>query len=206
MREATAEGRFLFVANQACLDFVNTEVMRHGQPADLLEGFGSLAAWLAESGLVPAEDAMEAARRWEGSGKGRHVHAKALELRGRLRAMAEALARGEPVPSSSVEAINEALRWTLGPMEVAAAEDGFELRQRTELQEPEQLLGPIAEQAAELLCGTERALVRRCENPGCILYFLDTSRNRSRRWCSMEACGNRAKVAAHYRRQRDRRG
>jgi predicted RNA-binding Zn ribbon-like protein len=44
--------------------------------------------------------------------------------------------------------------------------------------------------------------VRRCAHPSCVLYFHDTSRNGTRRWCSMEACGNRAKAGRHYARTR----
>lgn len=40
--------------------------------------------------------------------------------------------------------------------------------------------------------------LRRCDGAGCVLWFLDTSRNGRRRWCSMAGCGNRAKVKAHY--------
>jgi predicted RNA-binding Zn ribbon-like protein len=40
--------------------------------------------------------------------------------------------------------------------------------------------------------------VRRCQNPACVLWFFDTTRNRTRRWCSMAACGNRAKARRHY--------
>lgn len=42
--------------------------------------------------------------------------------------------------------------------------------------------------------------VRRCE--GCDAYFIDDSRGRRRRWCSMERCGNRAKVAGYRSRRR----
>lgn len=44
--------------------------------------------------------------------------------------------------------------------------------------------------------------VRECAAPECGMLFLDTTRNHSRRWCSMERCGARAKASAYYRRQR----
>ena len=44
--------------------------------------------------------------------------------------------------------------------------------------------------------------VRECANERCPVLFLDTSRNGSRRWCSMERCGARAKASAYYRRHR----
>jgi predicted RNA-binding Zn ribbon-like protein len=44
--------------------------------------------------------------------------------------------------------------------------------------------------------------VRECAAEPCMVVYLDTSRNRSRRWCSMQRCGGRAKAAAYYRRHR----
>lgn len=52
------------------------------------------------------------------------------------------------------------------------------------------------------LLGERPDRVRRCAHPACVLYFHDTSRGGTRRWCSMEACGNRAKAGRHYARSR----
>ncbi|HIC14689.1 MAG TPA: CGNR zinc finger domain-containing protein, partial [Gemmatimonadetes bacterium] len=41
--------------------------------------------------------------------------------------------------------------------------------------------------------------IRQCASEDCIYWFLDTSKSGRRRWCSMARCGNRAKVAKHYR-------
>lgn len=55
----------------------------------------------------------------------------------------------------------------------------------------------IAEEAVALFAGPDRALLRACRAPGCVLYFI---RNHPRReWCS-DGCGNRARVARHYQR------
>lgn len=52
------------------------------------------------------------------------------------------------------------------------------------------------------LLGDRPDRVRRCAHPACVLYFHDTSRGGTRRWCSMESCGNRAKAGRHYARTR----
>ncbi len=72
-------------------------------------------------------------------------------------------------------------------------EDGLKL---------ESVLWPIAMSAADLLVSANVAKVRECEAGDCYWLFLDNSRNRSRRWCSMEACGNREKARRHYQRHR----
>ena len=68
----------------------------------------------------------------------------------------------------------------------------------------ERVVWPVARSAADLLTSDLLSRVRRCEDDrGCGYLFIDTSRNRSRRWCSMESCGNRAKARRHYARQKD---
>ncbi|MFI6324973.1 CGNR zinc finger domain-containing protein [Nonomuraea sp. NPDC050556] len=52
------------------------------------------------------------------------------------------------------------------------------------------------------LMGERPDRVRKCANPECLLWFLDISKNGSRRWCSMEKCGNRAKVGRFHQRHR----
>ena len=63
-------------------------------------------------------------------------------------------------------------------------------------------LWPALWSAAELLMAPELARVRECES--CSWLFLDTSRNHTRRWCSMEDCGNVAKARRHYARRHAR--
>jgi len=63
------------------------------------------------------------------------------------------------------------------------------------------MLTPVLWSAADLLVGPSLARVRHCANDRCLWIFLDESKNRTRRWCSMQSCGNRAKAHRHYLRQ-----
>jgi predicted RNA-binding Zn ribbon-like protein len=56
---------------------------------------------------------------------------------------------------------------------------------------------------ADLLTSGDLDRVGQCADDRCGWLFLDVSRNGSRRWCSMEACGNRAKARRHYRRSQE---
>ncbi|MEM7516499.1 MAG: CGNR zinc finger domain-containing protein, partial [Planctomycetota bacterium] len=67
---------------------------------------------------------------------------------------------------------------------------------------PTEPLWHIADAAATLIATGDRRRFKACSGHDCILHFLDTSRNGTRRWCSMAGCGNRSKVASHYRRSR----
>src|SRR5262249_12746385 len=65
---------------------------------------------------------------------------------------------------------------------------------------PESLLLPIGEALARFVCEEDFTNVKACEGLRCTLLFVDRTRRRGRRWCSMAACGNRAKQAAHRHR------
>ncbi len=103
----------------------------------------------------------------------------------------------EPGSPAAAAGLNEALahgsvRRLLGPQGPDTAVD---------LDDPS--WGPAWAAAADyldLLRAPDR--IRRCGHPDCVLYFFDTSKNGTRRWCSMAGCGNRAKAARHQARAR----
>src|SRR5262249_33616692 len=72
------------------------------------------------------------------------------------------------------------------------AEDGggLVLRRVRRWESPGELLQPIAEAAADLICHQDFRLIRPCESSACSLIFLDRTKAHNRRWCSMAVCGN----------------
>jgi predicted RNA-binding Zn ribbon-like protein len=64
------------------------------------------------------------------------------------------------------------------------------------------LLVTLAREAVQLFSNAAD-LIRQCQSSNCTIYFVDTSRRGDRRWCSMSACGNKAKVREFRRRQRE---
>lgn len=195
--------RFYFVGERLCVDFVNTEVIADGSRVDLLRNFTDLVSWCAAAHVISTAQAKEIARQWTGNADGERTFQRALQFRAILREMLERVAAGRRnVPQPALDAINEVLRLRAGILEVARTKAGYETRLRRDFSAPVQLLVPIAESAAEWLSTDDLALIRKCQNPQCILYFHDTTKNHARRWCSMTVCGNRAKAAAHYRRAR----
>ncbi|HEY2039826.1 MAG TPA: CGNR zinc finger domain-containing protein, partial [Edaphobacter sp.] len=71
-----------------------------------------------------------------------------------------------------------------------------------EPRKPSDFWTPIVNGAADLLSERETSRLRQCES--CVVHFFDTSKKGSRRWCSMNICGNKLKVAAYQRRKRGR--
>ena len=80
------------------------------------------------------------------------------------------------------------------------APSGLEWRPLRRWSTPNALLLPIAEAMAQLVCSEDFSLIRACEGKACTFLFLDKTRGRARRWCSMAVCGNRAKQTAHRER------
>jgi predicted RNA-binding Zn ribbon-like protein len=134
--------------------------------------------------------------------EGEQLLTEAKALRTVLREMAEQIVAGKPVPRSTVETINGLLSRRPGYPQLIRTNGRFERRFNSETSGAAHLLVPLAEAACELLCDGDLSLVKKCRNDACILYFYDTTKNHARQWCSMGLCGNRIKVAAHYRRQK----
>ncbi|MDG9716823.1 CGNR zinc finger domain-containing protein [Streptomyces sp. DH24] len=163
------------------LDLLNTRWAQDGAARDLLADTDGLAVWLAANGLDDrfAGDAATLRR--------------TLEARDALTtAVDESLEAG----AGRVDAVltHGRIRATLtaeGPGELPEFADAS--------------WGPAwlaARNYLELLA-TAPDRIRACAHEACVLHFFDTSRNGTRRWCSMAACGNRAKASRHYARTKD---
>jgi predicted RNA-binding Zn ribbon-like protein len=203
-RDGQAEKKFFFIGNHPCLDFINTRIAQNGQPVDLLETFSDLVTWLVQARLLNREEAKQAERKWGGKAEGMRTLDQAREFRAVLREMVERIAAGKPVPPAAIEAINRMLRYRVGYPQLSGRSGKFERGFQAESQEGNRLLGLLAESASDLLCTCDFPLIKQCQNPPCVLFFYDTTKNHARHWCSMSVCGNRIKVAAHYRRQRSK--
>jgi predicted RNA-binding Zn ribbon-like protein len=202
MGEPKLETPFLFVGNQRCLDFINTSFVVNGRPVDLLTTFSDLVTWLVQVELLSEEAGKKIERQWSKQEEGAATLEQARAFRATLREMVERIAADRPVPQAAMEAINGMLRYRIGHPQVIRRNGKFEQGYLAGSQEANQLLGLLAEAAANLLCMCELSLIKKCQNPLCVLFFYDTTKNHARHWCSMTLCGNRSKVAAHYRRHR----
>jgi predicted RNA-binding Zn ribbon-like protein len=194
---------FLFLGNHPCLDFINTALVLDGEPRDLLVTSSDVVAWAVQAKVLTPAEADDLARP-----SGKQGQAGMLEevrkFRAVLRDMVERIAAERPLPQTAVQAINDALRTRVGYPQVTSRKGTFERRYQVESRSAPQILGLLAESAADLLTTCDLSLIKKCHNPACVLFFYDTTKNHARHWCSMSLCGNRHKVAAHYRRNRKR--
>lgn len=192
---------FLFLdGNVAWLDFVNTELIDDGRPADRLERFEDLVEWLRLAELIDDAHAAEALRLWAGHAQGRETLLRAKELRKALREAAARMEADGQLPAPALRAVNDALARSPGALRLVSRKQGYRVAFDAPPRRAEELLGPLAKSVAEFVAGADLRRVKKCGNPDCVLYFYDTTKNQHRRWCRMAVCGNRMKAAAHYRR------
>lgn len=181
---------FVFLGNAAWLDFVNT-VIGAERPVELLRDPADLTRWGKAAGLLrdgePPADAP--------------ALVAALAYRETLRAAARALSDGAEVPAAAVEQTRAWLGLHRIGLVLQRQGAGWRLCEVPENDGPLTLLSRIAADFARFLADVPAPLLRQCGAADCVIYFHDTSKNHTRRWCSMETCGNRAKAAG--RRARD---
>ena len=177
---------FLLVGNNLAMDFINTELASQEGSINLLAIEQDVHDWAEQVGihLSKENNALDMAAIWS--------------LRTALRTL---MVNQMDQQTWSAEAMAELNIWLpLAPhqQQLRFADGQLALQPLSEALTSEQLLGKIAQAGAELLTSPLSAQIKRCSNEKCILMFVDTSRSRKRRWCSMEYCGNRAKAANFY--------
>jgi predicted RNA-binding Zn ribbon-like protein len=125
---------------------------------------------------------------------------RSARLQATLRDAFSASVRKTRIGRESVEPLNEILRITEGHDELVSEDGAWRLEFIAREDSLDWLLAAIARSGAEILAEGADSRLCLCANPGCGLFFCDTSRTRKRRWCSMSTCGNRHKVAAFAQR------
>jgi predicted RNA-binding Zn ribbon-like protein len=191
-------------APRICLDFANTLDGRFtAHPRESLTDYAALVSWTRQAGIV-AEDT---ARCLAEESAGQQVAAamaleRAIALREALYRIFSAVARQRSPQTADLDCLNAILGEVLAALRITPTAEGFAWDWTGDKQGLDCLLWPIAQSAAALLTSGALHTVRECAAPSCGWLFLDTSRNHSRRWCDMKACGNRAKARRHYERKK----
>ena len=191
---------FLFLGNQLALDFVNTRPVQNGEPMELLADFTALLRWFQAADLLSSRAATHLKQQWGQSVEARRVLAETRALREALRKEILAWEDGDAIHHSTVTELNRLMAKHPMRARLRGNGKGPSMELYFSPQQPEDLLAPLAHSAAMLLTSVDRTRVRKCDQ--CVLHFFDISKKGTRRWCSMQLCGNRLKVAAYARRKR----
>lgn len=193
--------RFALVGNKPALDFANTVHARR-KNADALQSASDLFDLLDHLALLSGDTLTRyRALAIADAEAGRDLFTLAITLRHDIRQWLETAPHSPAPDHPLVVSVNHIL--ALGASRDTLVHDGagWTLAPAPLAESPLLALVPIARSMAALIAEGPDAPIRKCGNPRCPLYFYDTSRNQKRRWCSMESCGNQAKVRAHLDRQ-----
>ena len=195
----------IFITDAAGLNFLNSIATPVDTEIDWIRDGEGLLAWLEQAHLVPAE-VLNAVREQAKPGEIDRVAAQARGLREWFRAFVLEHRR-KPLKAADLadlEPLNRLLARDEGFGQLVAHRQGktttLEFQRARHWRSPGSLLLPIGEALARFLAQEDLSDVKACEGASCTLMFADRTRGRSRRWCSMEICGNRAKQIAHRRR------
>lgn len=196
---------FQLVAGSLPLDFANT-LDNRGDPErekELLANYADLVAFLQQSDALPDALArkliVRAAREPRAASAVLH---RSRILREAIYRVFAAIAEGHDPAPSDLDLVNAQITASAAHTRLQKINDNFVWTWSGEPDALDRVLWPIVRATADLLTSENLGRVRLCEDEKCRWAFLDTSRNRTRRWCDMKVCGNRAKVRAFYERQK----
>jgi predicted RNA-binding Zn ribbon-like protein len=183
-------------ADTLAIDFANTRYWRgSNEPTETLGSSQDLLDWAATTALVAPATLRRFRAAWTPP-----EFARAIEWREAIFRGLAAASGGSMPDAPDVALLNDALTKAPARQRLSSTGRGWEVT----VMPPRaaSLLAPVLWSAGDLLLGPKLARVRQCANPACQFLFLDDSKAGNRRWCSMSACGNRAKAHRHYLRQK----
>ena len=208
----TNAGTLKLLGGRLCLNFANTADWHAGDhPVEFLTSYSDLVAWSQHVGILTDRQVQhllkEAARR---PGHATAVLERAIALREAIYRMFTAISHGRSPQAADLATFNAELSGALAQSRIVStlrqaqdtAAEGFAWDWTGAEDALDRMLWPVVHDAAGLLTSEELDRVGGCADNRCGWLYLDTSRNRSRRWCAMEDCGNRAKARRHYERKR----
>lgn len=183
-----------WLGGRPALDLANTLRERWNRRVETLVTPEDLAQWLVRAEVVASPPQRI----------GPALLAEARDLREAIDALVVArIGDGAPDPAA-VACIDGWLKASGSRPQLALADGRLTLARRTAEDSPRRALGQIALDAALMLGEPEQATrIRVCASETCSARFYDRSPARARRWCSMQTCGNAAKVRSHRARTRE---
>lgn len=191
------------IAGSVCLDFANT-LNGHGRATghEYLHDFRDVALWSKHAGLVtPQEASLIVARIDQRPNAHRGLFRRTIRLREAIFRIFHAVAMGSEPPPEDLGLLNNA--WRRGQQHacIVPSAGGFAVGWDDQ---PvlEQIPRSLAACAVDLLTSADVRRIRACAGEACDWLFIDDSRNHLRRWCSMDECGNRAKMRRRRKRAR----
>jgi predicted RNA-binding Zn ribbon-like protein len=209
MKNKLREARTLeLIGGRLCLDFANTVSTRIvSLRRDYLTCYGDLLEWSLRAGILKDQQVNRFRReaRHHPARANRVLHT-AIQIRETIYRVFSSMAHQKEPSASDMAMLNSALSKALHQTQILPTGQGFEWGWKHADHALDDMLWPIVRSAADLLTSPEIIRIRQCaRREGCDWLFMDTSKNQSRRWCSMTLCGSLDKARRYYYRNRSRR-
>lgn len=202
--EGTKNSVFKWTAGWPCLDFANTKNWdSHEAGAERFKHYEDLVQWNYEGGTLAGPQGRQLRQKAAGlPADAKVVFEKGLAVRAEIHRIFSWIAQNKPREAVGLERFNLFLVELLPQAGLVPSGDSFAWDWTGEPDALHYVIWPAIWSATELLTSDKLKRVGQCHGDSCGWLFLDTSRNRSRRWCEMKHCGNRAKARRHYWRTR----
>jgi predicted RNA-binding Zn ribbon-like protein len=192
-----------FESGDLSLDFANT-MNWHGskKPVEELTSYADLVTWGEKARLISKETAERLKEQeLQAPDAANNAYVNAIQLREAIYRIFNHLYADKPIANDDMALLNEAVCEAMAHLQLAPHVSKCEWEWAPGIDDINLILWPVARSAAQLLTSDNAARVHECEDDrGCGYLFIDQTKNNSRRWCSMESCGNRAKAKRHYSR------
>jgi predicted RNA-binding Zn ribbon-like protein len=191
-------GTLSLVAGKLALDFANTESGRGGaEHFDHLQTAGDLVAWAAHAKIIGARDATLARRILNDQSKlERHLVARGRFLRETIYRINSNMVAGKPPAKKFLHGLTAIHAEMLATATLAPRGENYGWAWHPKAELTAAILGPIAVSALDLLLDADFSRIKQCRGRHCGWLFYDSTKNKSRQWCDMSVCGNRAKARA----------
>jgi predicted RNA-binding Zn ribbon-like protein len=197
-------GSLPLVGSELALDFTNTSSGRgHATHQEHLRAPTDIIAWARHAKvLAPADGDFAVATVTADSALGARLLKRALALREIIYALGTEIAARRKTPGDLVNALAHVHAACIAHARLTPHGAGFVWAWDPREAVIEAILGPITLSALTLLTQADLSRIKQCAGDHCGWLFFDTTKNKSRRWCEMEVCGNRAKQKRHQARLR----
>lgn len=209
MNEFTARPADLpLVGSELAFDFTNTASGRGtAKHCEHFRTATDVIVWARHAKVVTERDrdaALAAVAR--DAALGRRLLREARDNREVIHRIGVAVAQGSKPAVADISALTAAHSRFLAVARLAPYGDGFVWSWKADDGVVEALLGPITLSALTLLTQQDLSRIKQCQGEHCGWLFFDTTKNKNRRWCEMEVCGNRAKQKQFAERRKQKQG
>jgi len=188
------------IGGSLCLDFVNTVDCRNSdQSRENLSTYHSLVSWSQHANILTEDEVRYMLREATlHPANAKMILERAIKIREALYRIFYAVANHRLPNAADISTLNKEMSISMAQMRLEPAGMAGPWKFTFENKELDRMLWFITQSATELLTSDKLNRVCECQGENCGWLFLDMSRNRSRKWCDMKDCGNRAKAQRHY--------